>query len=144
MGSTSPTLSSLNSEDDIEMYDIPVSPNSYKREDLPESLQEDYDDDDDRESGERALLVENTQTSWKGERASKVIAFWKQTSGIVVEVSASSFQACVIDSGTLDTANAPFHHTRQPLHGGTVFKNIGMFSVSLCSLLLRCGSIGER
>ncbi|KAH9961041.1 hypothetical protein BC827DRAFT_1132217 [Russula dissimulans] len=91
MGSTSPTRSSLNSEDDIEMLhldEIPVSPISYKRED---PLREDDDDDDDGDSGERALLVENTQTRWKGERTSKAIALWKQTSGIIVETLPTLF-----------------------------------------------------
>jgi hypothetical protein len=127
-----PTLSPLSSESDIEVIqleEIPVSPITFKTGGTSQSLrEEEYDDDDNGEgdSGERALLVENMQTRWRGEKASNVIAFWRQTSGIVIEVRASSLQSRVIDPATLDTAHTPFHHTRQPLHRGTVSKNICM------------------
>ncbi|KAI0270288.1 hypothetical protein BGY98DRAFT_1100771 [Russula aff. rugulosa BPL654] len=90
MAPPSPTSSSLASEDDIEMFsldEINVSPKHYEPRDTTQSPPDDHDSDDDDggESGERALLGENTQTRWKVEALSTSLGLWEQTSGIVVE-----------------------------------------------------------
>jgi hypothetical protein len=92
MGPPSPTSSSA-SESDIELatlHEIHVSPKHYEPRDTAQSPTDDHDYDDD-DGGERALLGENTQTRWKEKPLSISLGFWKQTSGIVVEVSVSSF-----------------------------------------------------
>ena len=74
---------------------IPSSPDSYKHSGSPQSLLQDNDDDDydddrdDDDNGERALLSEDTPTRWEEKTPLDAAALWKQTSGIVVEVSAS-------------------------------------------------------
>lgn len=85
---------SLDSQHDVEMAQlskIPSSPDSYKDSGAPQSLPQDDDDDyeDDRDGGERALLSEHTPSRWKENTRLDAAAIWKQTSGIVVEVSAS-------------------------------------------------------
>jgi hypothetical protein len=115
----SPTTSSLASESDIEMIsldELPVSPKPYTPGDTSQSLPDDHDSDDD-DGGERALLGENTETRWREKTPS---GFWKQTSGIVVEVSVSSLRSSVSDHGTLDTTNAPFHNNGQSVYGEAV------------------------
>lgn len=117
----SPATSSLASESDIEMITLEEIPKHYTPGDTPQSHPDDHDSDDD-DGGERALLGENTQTRWRENIPSNPKGFWKQTSGIVVEVSGSSFLRCTVsDPGTLDTTNAPFHHNGPSVYGGTVF-----------------------
>jgi hypothetical protein len=117
MGPPSPTISSLVSESDIEMIsldEIPVSPTPG---DTSQSLPDDHDSDDD-DGGERALLGENNRTRWEEKTPP---GFWKQTSGIVVEVSVSSLRSSHSDPGSLDTTNAPFHHDGQSVYREAVF-----------------------
>jgi hypothetical protein len=119
----SPTASSPTSESDIEMLsldDLAVPSKSYAPGDTSQSHPDDHDSDDD-DGGERALLGENTETRWKGKPSSIYLGFWKQTSGIVVEVSVSSLQSRFADHGTPDTSNAPFHDIGQSIYGGAVF-----------------------
>jgi hypothetical protein len=125
MGPLSPTSSSLASENDIEMAsldEIHVSPKHYEPPDTAQSPPDDHDSDDD-DGGERALLGENTQTRWKEKPLSISLRFWKQTSGIVVEVSLSSFRSSVFNSGpgTLDITDSPFHDVGQSVYGGAIF-----------------------
>jgi hypothetical protein len=128
MAPPSPTSSSLASEDDIEMLsldEINVSPKHYEPRDTVQSPPDDHDSDDDDggESGERALLGENTQTRWKVEALSTSLGLWGQTSGIVVEVSVPSFRSSVSNSGpgTLDITDSPYHDVEQSLYGEAVF-----------------------
>lgn len=94
------------------------SPDSYKHSDAP---QDDDDYEDDEDGGERALLSEDTPDRWKEKTPLDAAALWKQTSGIVVEVSASFRRRPTFpDLGALDPTNAPFHHNRQSAYGGTV------------------------
>jgi hypothetical protein len=73
-------------------------------------LRDDYGDDvDDEDAGERALLSEETQTRWQEATPLNTAALWKQTSGIVVEVSTSSRRSAFPDLRALDTTNPPFH-----------------------------------
>ncbi|KAH9972906.1 hypothetical protein BJV74DRAFT_968188 [Russula compacta] len=72
----------IDHEDNIEMTAMDEVPNS-DRPRGTQSLEDNYDSDDDEGSGEHALLNENTQTRW--EAPSKPAPLWKQTSGIVVE-----------------------------------------------------------
>lgn len=125
MGPLSPTSSSLASESDIEMApldEIHVSPKHYEPRDTAQSPPDDHDSDDD-DGGERALLGENTQARWKEESLSISPGFWKQTSGIVVEVSLSSFRSSVSNSGpgALDITDSPFHDVEQSVYGEAVF-----------------------
>jgi hypothetical protein len=125
MGPPSPTSSSSSSESDIEMLslkEIHVPPKHYEPRDAAQSPPDDHDSDDD-DDGERALLGENTQTRWKEEPLSTYLGVWKQTSGIVVEVSLSSFRSRVSNSGpgTLDITDSPFHDVGQSVYGGAVF-----------------------
>lgn len=94
----------------------------------PQPLEDDYDSDDDDGSGEHALLNENTQT--RRETPSKSAAFWKQTSGMIVEVSASSVWSSVPDPRSLDTTNTFFHHNKQSFYGGAVLQDIRTFIYS--------------
>ena len=102
MGPPSPTSSSSASENDIEMASLDkthVSPTHYEPRDTAQSPPDDHDSDDGLDDGgERALLGENTQTRWKEKPLSISLGFWKQTSGIVVEVSVSSFRSTVVFS----------------------------------------------
>lgn len=94
MGPPSPTSSSLASENDIEMApldEVDASPKHYEPRDIAQSPPDDHDFDDD-DGGERALLGENTQTRWREKPLSISLGFWKQSSGIIVEVSVSSFR----------------------------------------------------
>jgi len=119
MGPPSST-SSLDSQNDVEMAQltkIPSSPDSYKHSGTPQSLLHDDDDDDDNDyeddgdGGERALLSEDTPTRWEEKTPLDAAALWKQTSGIVVEVSASfRRQPTFPDPRALDPTNAPLHH----------------------------------
>ena len=123
MGPPSPTTSSVTSESDIEMLSLeepPVPLKPYAPEDISQSHPDDHDSDDDDDGGERALLGENTETRWKERAPSIYLGFWKQTSGIVIEVSLSSLRSGFANHGTLDTANAPFHDIGQSVHGGAV------------------------
>jgi hypothetical protein len=88
--SSTPSLGSQNDVEMVQLSKIPSSPDSYKDSGAPQSLPQDDDDDyeDDRDGGERALLSEDTPSRWK--EPLDAAAIWKQTSGIVVEVSASS------------------------------------------------------
>ena len=124
MGPPSTAPSSVASESDVEMITLDEIPKPYTPGDTSQSHPDDHDSDDDDDGGERALLGENTQTRWRENIPSMPSGFWKQTSGIVVEVSASSFWSSVTDPGTLDTTNAPFHHNGPSVYGGTVFQNI--------------------
>jgi hypothetical protein len=115
MGPPSPTSPSLASESDIEMAsldEICVSPKHYdpRDRDTAQSPPNDHDSDDD-DGGERALLGESTQTRWKEKPLSISLGFWKQTSGIVVEVSVSSFRSSVsnLGPGTLDITDSALH-----------------------------------
>ena len=76
--------------------EIHVSPTHYEPRDTAQEPPDDHDSDDD-DGGERALLGENTQTRtrWKEKTPSISLGLWKQTSGIVVEVSLSSFRSSV-------------------------------------------------
>ena len=128
MAPPSPTSSSLASEDDIEMFsldEINVSPKHYEPRDTTQSPPDDHDSDDDDggESGERALLGENTQTRWKVGTLSTSLGLWEQTSGIIVEVSVPSFRFSVSNSGprTLDITDSPCHDVEQSLYGEAVF-----------------------
>ena len=98
-----------------------VSPRHYEPRDTAQSPPDDHDSDDD-DGGERALLGEHTQTRWKEGPLSVSLGFWKQTSGIVVEVSVSSFRASVSNSGpgTLDTTDSPYHDVEQSVYGEAV------------------------
>jgi len=90
--SSTPSLDSQNDVEMAQLSKIPSSPDSYKdHSGAPQSLLQDDDDDyeDDRDGGERALLSEDTPTRWKENTRLDAAAIWKQTSGIVVEVSAS-------------------------------------------------------
>lgn len=119
MGPSSST-SSLDSQNDVEMAQltmIPSSPDSYKHSDAPQSLLHDDDDDDyeddgdDGDSGEQALLSEDTPARWEEKTPLDAAALWKQTSGIVVEVSASlRRQPTFPNPRALDPTNAPLHH----------------------------------
>jgi hypothetical protein len=115
----SPATSSLASESDIEMISLDELPGS--QDTSQPHLDEPDSDDDDDDDGERALLGENTQGRWKEKIPSIPLGFWKQSSGIVIEVSASSLRSSVSDPGTLDTTNAPFHHIGQSVYGGAAF-----------------------
>ncbi len=141
--SSTPSLDSQNDVELAALHKIPASPNSYKPAGIPQTpLRDDYDDDaDDGDGGERALLGEDTQTRWQEKTPLNVAAFWRQTSGIVVEVSASSRRSTFPDPTTLDATDAPLHHIGQYLHGGTVRQNIRMSIRSWCpcTLTVRCG-----
>ena len=94
MGPRSST-SSLDSQNDMEMAPldkIPASQDPYKPADSTQSLlRDDYDDDaDDGDAGERPLLREESQTRRQEKMPQNAAAFWRQTSGIVIEVSTSS------------------------------------------------------
>ena len=96
---------------------IPSSPDSYKHNGSPQSLLQDdnddgYDDDrDNDDNGERALLSEDTSTRWEEKTPLDAAALWKQTSGIIIEVSTSFRRRPTFpDPGALDPTNAPFHH----------------------------------
>lgn len=74
-------------------------------------LPDDYDDDaDDGDAGQRPLLRGETQARWQEKAPLNAATFWRQTSGIIVEVSPSSHRSTFPDPRTLDTTNAPFHH----------------------------------
>lgn len=155
----SSSTSSLDSQNDVEMAQlsmIPSSPDSYKHSGSPQSLlqddnDDDYDDDrDDDDGGERALLSEDTSTRWEEKTPLDAAALWKQTSGIIIEVSASfRRQPTFPDPGALDPTNAPFHNNGQSAYGGIVRQDIRMFQSILrypCALILRfaAGSTGKR
>jgi hypothetical protein len=123
MGPSSST-SSLDSQNDVEMAQlsmIPSSPDSYKHSGSPQSLLQDNDDDDDDDddydddgdnddNGERALLSEDTPTRWEEKTPLDAAVYWKQTSGIIIEVSASFRRRPTFpDPGALDPTNSPFH-----------------------------------
>jgi hypothetical protein len=125
MGPPSPTSSSLASENDIEMAsldEINVPPKHYELRDTAQSPPDDHDSDDD-DGGERALLGENPQTRWEEKPLSTYLGFWKQTSGIIVEVSVSSFCSSVSNSGPgiLDITDSPFHDDGHSVYGEVVF-----------------------
>lgn len=122
MDSPSPASSPLAS--DIEMIsldELPGPQKSYAPGDTSQPHLDEPDSDDDDDDGERALLGENTQTRWKENIPSIPLGFWKQSSGIVIEVSTSSLRSSVSDPGTIDTTNAPFHHIGQSVYGGAAF-----------------------
>ena len=124
MNSPSPASSPLVSESDIEMIsleELPGAQKSYAPGNTSQPHEDEPDSDDDDDDGERALLGENTQTRWKEKIPSIPLGFWRQSSGIVIEVSASSLRSSVSDPGTLDTTNAPFHYIGQSVHGGAAF-----------------------
>lgn len=134
MAPPSPTSSSLSSENDIEMFsldEINVSPKHYEPQDTAQSPPDDHDSDDDDdggESGERALLGENTQTRWNGKPLSISVGSWEQTSGIVVEVSASSFRSSVSNAGPGSAQTLPtlFVTTLSSLFTGKLFSKISV------------------
>src|SRR6266852_6408428 len=110
MAPPSPTSPSLAPESDIEMFsldEINVPPKQYEPRDTAQSPTDDHDSDDDDdsdddgESGERALLGVHTQTRWTEKPLSISLGFWKQTSGIIAEVSVPSFcsSVCVSNAG---------------------------------------------
>lgn len=109
----------------LSLDEIHVSPKHYDPRDTAQSPPDDHDSDDDDggESGERALLGENTQTRWKGKPLGISLGFWGQTSGIVVEVSVSSFRSSVSNSNpeTLDITDSPCHDVEQSVYGEAVF-----------------------
>jgi hypothetical protein len=110
----------------ITMDDIPVTPNSFKPESSTQSLRDADDSDDEGDGGERALLSEDTQARWQEEKPSNAAAFWKQNSGIIIEVSASSLRSIVPYPRTLDATNAPLHHVGQSIHRAAAFRDICM------------------
>ena len=91
---------------------MPTPQDHYKPNDSTQSLlPDDYDDDaDDGDAGERPLLREQTQARWQEKTPLDAGSFWRQTSGIVVEVSPSSHLSTFPEPRTLDATNAPFHH----------------------------------
>ena len=101
--SSTPSLDS-DSQKDIEMaplHKIPT-PQGGSTQSL---LAEDYDDDaDDGDAGERPLLREEMQTNWQEKNS---MTFWRQTSGIVVEVRTPR----ITDLLFLDPRN-PRHYRR--------------------------------
>jgi hypothetical protein len=118
----------LASESDIEMFSIDEingSPKQYEPRDTAQSPPDDHDsdDDDDGESGERALLGVHTQTRWAEKPLSISLGFWKQTSGIIAEVSVPSFRSGVSNAGpgTLDITNSLCHDVEQSVYGEAVF-----------------------
>ena len=85
----------------ISLEEIYVSPMPDGPRDTSQSPPDGDHDSDDDDDGERALLGENTQTRWTEKPLSIYLWFWKQTSGIIVEVSVSSFRSSVSNPGTL-------------------------------------------
>ena len=78
--------------------EVYVSPKQYEPQDTTQSPPDDHDsdDDDDGESGERALLGVHTETRWTEKPLSISLGFWKQTSGIVAEVSMPSCLSVIV------------------------------------------------
>jgi len=109
----------------LSLDEIHVSPKHYEPPDTAQSPPDDHDSDDDvDDGGERALLGESTQTRWKEKPRSIYMGFWKQTSGIVVEVSVSSFRSIVVSNsgpGTLDITDSPFHDVGQSVYREALF-----------------------
>jgi hypothetical protein len=99
--------STEHSQNDMEMAPLVKIPGGSTQSLLPD----DYDDDaDDGDAGERPLLPQETQTRRQEKTPMNAATFWRQTSGIVVEVSASFLRSTSPDPRTLDASNAPFHH----------------------------------
>jgi hypothetical protein len=96
------------SSNDLEMAPLD---NAHTPHEQRGSTQGDYDDDaDDGDAGDRPLLSEETQARWREKTPLNAATFWRQTSGIVVEVSPSSHRSTFPDPRILDTANAPLHY----------------------------------
>jgi len=74
----------------VSLDEVHLSPKHYEPPDSAPSAPDAHDSDDD-DGGERALLGENTQTRWKEKPPSNFLRLWKETSGIVIEVSVSTF-----------------------------------------------------
>jgi hypothetical protein len=121
------TSSSFDSQNDLELAPLDKIPTQQEPpcDPAPSLAEDDYDDDaSDGDAGEQPLLHEGTQTRWEAKTPLTAVTFWKQTSGIVVEVSAFSHQCTFPNPRALDATNAPFHHDRQSVYGGTARQNI--------------------
>ncbi|KAI0303295.1 hypothetical protein B0F90DRAFT_1816136 [Multifurca ochricompacta] len=87
MAHPSPTTSSLEFQhNDIEMSRLTQIPattqDSYKPGVTHQTIRDDYDSDEDGDSGERTLLNQNVQARWNEKDS---VVFWKQTCSIAVE-----------------------------------------------------------
>lgn len=132
------------------MDKIHVSPKLYEPPDTTQSPPDDHDsDDDDDDGGERALLGESTQTRRKEKPRSFYMGFWKQTSGIVVEVSVSSFRSIVSNSGPGTSRHYRLSSSRRwavCLRGSSFLKYpyVKLFIIFCLLLILYCGSTGKQ